>query len=120
MSPYATVEGTVASSGSSQPQHERKSPSQGGYTALTREFVVTNQYGIHARPAAMIVKTASRYEDDIIIEKDGNRVSAKAMLGLMTLEGSHGSRLKVTAEGEGAKDALDELEALFESKFDEE
>lgn len=87
---------------------------------LSREFAITNQYGIHARPAAMIVETASRFDADVVIEKDGNRVSAKSMLGLMTLEASHGSRLRVFVEGPDAEQALDELQILIESKFNEE
>ena len=95
---------------------ERKHQRSG---ALSREFAVLNQYGIHARPAAMIVQAASRHDADVVIEKDGNRVSAKSMLGLMTLEASHGSRLKVIVEGPDAQKVLDELQALIESRFNE-
>jgi phosphocarrier protein HPr len=84
-----------------------------------REFRILNQYGIHARPAAMFVKTASRYEAEVYVEKDGNRVSGKSIMGLMTLQASHGSRLKVVALGRDAEEVLDELQALIESKFDE-
>jgi phosphocarrier protein len=83
------------------------------------EFEILNQYGIHARPASLIVKTASRFDADIYIEKDGNRVSGKSMLGLMTLEASRGSKLRITVEGVDAEEAMGELQALFESKFDE-
>lgn len=89
-------------------------------SVLTEEFRILNQLGIHARPAALIVKTASRFAATITIEKDGNRVSGKSIMGLMTLEASHGSRLKVMVEGEDAEEALDQLKRLFESKFDEE
>ena len=85
--------------------------------ALVREFVITNQYGIHARPAAMIVETASRFDADVLIEKDGNRVSAKSMLGLMTLEASHGTKLRVIVEGPDAERVLDEFGALIDSNF---
>ncbi len=87
---------------------------------LSREFAITNQYGIHARPAAMIVETASRFDADVVIEKDGNRVSAKSMLGLMTLEASHGSKLKVFVGGPDAEQVLDELQCLIENRFNEE
>lgn len=89
-------------------------------TIVTRNLKILNQYGIHARPAALFVKTASRFDSDITVEKDGNRVSGKSIMGLMTLEGSCGSVLKVTAEGPDAEEALDELQALIESKFDED
>lgn len=87
---------------------------------ITKELKILNKYGIHARPAAIFVKTASRYESDIIIEKDGNKVSGKSIMGLMTLEASCGSVLKVTAEGIDAEDLINELEQLVLSKFDEE
>ncbi|MDD4873226.1 MAG: HPr family phosphocarrier protein [Kiritimatiellae bacterium] len=87
---------------------------------ITREFVILNQYGVHARPAALFVKTASRYDADIYVEKDGNRVSGKSIMGLMTLEASKGSKIKVSAKGIDAKEAMNELQALVENKFDEE
>jgi phosphocarrier protein HPr len=87
---------------------------------LTRELKIQNQYGIHARPAALFVKTASRYDCDIMVEKDGNEVSGKSIMGLMTLEASFGTTLKVTAEGADSEEALDELQALIDGKFDED
>ena len=85
----------------------------------TRTFEIRNQYGIHARPAALLVKTAARFDVDVTVEKDGNTVSGKSIMGLMTLEASRGSKLKVSASGMGAAQLLDELQALFESGFDE-
>ena len=87
---------------------------------ITRDFKILNQYGIHARPAALFVKTASRYEAEIFVEKDGTRVSGTSIMGLMTLEASRGSKLRVTAAGPDAEQALAELEALIQSKFDED
>ena len=87
---------------------------------ITKELKILNKYGIHARPAAIFVKTASQYESDIIIEKDGNKVSGKSIMGLMTLEASCGTVLKVTVEGIDAEELLSELEQLVLSKFDEE
>ena len=87
---------------------------------LTREFVVQNQYGIHARPAALFVKAASRYDSDVFVEKDGNRVSGKSIMGMMTLEASFGSRIRVIVEGPDAEAAMAELQALLESKFSED
>lgn len=87
---------------------------------ISREFVILNQYGVHARPAALFVKTASRYDSDIYVEKDGNRVSGKSIMGLMTLEASKGSKIRVSAEGPDAEEAMNELQALVESKFDED
>jgi phosphocarrier protein len=87
---------------------------------VTREMVIKNKYGIHARPAALLTKIASRYESDCYIEKNGNRVSGKSIMGLMTLEASHGSKLVVTAQGEDAEELLDEIEELVTQKFNEE
>ncbi len=87
---------------------------------MTRELTIQNQYGIHARPAALFVKTASRYDCDIMVEKDGNQVSGKSIMGLMTLEASLGTVLKVSADGLDAEEALDELQALVDGKFDED
>jgi len=88
---------------------------------LTRDFEIRNQYGIHARPAALFVKTASRFDADITVEKDGNRVSGKSIMGLMTLEAGRGAMLRITVSGVDGEEALDDLEALIvERKFDED
>ena len=91
-----------------------------GSGKLIRKLEIVNQYGIHARPAALFVKTAQRYDADVYVEKGDNRVSGKSIMGMMTLEASRGSVLKVIAEGEDAEQALDELQALIENKFDED
>ena len=84
------------------------------------ELEVLNQYGMHARPCALIVKTTSKFECDVAIEKDGNIVSGKSIMGLMSLQGSRGTRLLVSAAGPEAEELLDALEALFLRKFDED
>jgi phosphocarrier protein HPr len=88
--------------------------------SITRELVVTNKLGIHARPAAMFVKTANRFECDIFVEKDGEKVNGKSIMGLMMLAAGPGSRLKVQADGDDAARALGELEGLLQRKFDED
>jgi phosphocarrier protein len=85
-----------------------------------RELVVTNKLGIHARPAALFVKTANRFDCDVYVEKDGEKVNGKSIMGLMMLAAGPGSRLTVYAEGNGATDAVIELEALLKRKFDED
>lgn len=84
----------------------------------TREFTLLNKYGLHVRPAGLFAKISSRYDADVMVEKDGNVVSGKSIMALMTLEAVCGSTLRVTAEGAQAKEALDELEALVARKFD--
>ena len=84
---------------------------------LTRDVVVQNRYGIHARPAALLVKTASRFACEIFIEKNGVKVNAKSIMGLLTLEGNHGAQLQLHATGTDASEALDALVELFERRF---
>ncbi len=87
---------------------------------MMRELTISNQYGIHARPAALFVKAASRFDADISVEKDGTVVSGKIIIALMTLEAGRGSVLRVTAEGPDSEEALDHLEDLVvKRKFDE-
>ena len=88
--------------------------------AVTGEFTIKNKYGIHARPAALFVKAASRFDSEVLVEKGGNVVSGKSIMGLMTLEASLGTKLIITCKGHDAKDVLAELGALIEGGFDEE
>ncbi|HXG46540.1 MAG TPA: HPr family phosphocarrier protein [Methylomirabilota bacterium] len=87
---------------------------------VTRELVVVNKLGIHARPAAMFVKVANRFDCDVFVEKDGERVNGKSIMGLMMLAAGPGSKLLLIAEGEDAARAVVEIEALIKRKFDEE
>jgi len=87
---------------------------------LTKELTVVNKLGIHARPAAMFVKTASRFSCEIMVEKDGETVNGKSIMGLMMLAAGPGSRLTVHANGSDAENAVSELEALLQRKFDED
>lgn len=87
---------------------------------LTRDVVVLNRYGIHARPAALLVKTANRFPGEILIEKNGVKVNAKSIMGLLTLEGNHGAKLRIHAAGPEAAEALAALAELFARKFFED
>ncbi|HMJ66261.1 MAG TPA: HPr family phosphocarrier protein [Candidatus Binatia bacterium] len=87
---------------------------------ITKELVVINKLGIHARPAAMFVKTANRFDCDIFVEKDGERVNGKSIMGLMMLAAGPGSKLLICAEGEDAARAVVDLEGLLKRKFDED
>ena len=73
---------------------------------------------MHVRPAGLFAKTASKYDAEIEVEKDGNVVSGKSIMALMTLEAVCGSVLKISASGPQAEEALDELAALVARKFD--
>ncbi len=84
----------------------------------TRDLVLINKYGLHVRPAGLFAKIASRFDADVEVEKDGNVVSGKSIMALMTLEATCGTKLAVTATGPQAHEVLDELEALVQRKFD--
>ena len=75
--------------------------------------------GIHARPAAMIVRIANKYPDEVVVEKDDEQVTGKSIMGLMMLAAGQGSVLKFTVTGDSADKMLEEMEKLFERQFDE-
>ena len=85
---------------------------------ITRELRLLNKYGMHVRPAGLFAKTASKYDAEVEVEKDGNVVSGKSIMALMTLEAVNGTVLKVTASGPQAVEVLDDLESLIARKFD--
>jgi phosphocarrier protein HPr len=86
---------------------------------VKQEITVSNQYGIHARPAALIAKTAGKFAADVWLEKDGVSVNAKSILNVMTLAADHGEKIRIGAQGDGEKQAVDELVLLFDSGFNE-
>jgi len=83
------------------------------------ELTVSNKMGIHARPAAMIVRVANKYAADVMVEKDDEQVNGKSIMGLMMLAAGNGSRLRVIASGNDADALLEEMTRLFERKFEE-
>ena len=88
--------------------------------SVEKVLTVVNQLGIHARPAAMIVRVSNKYQCDIFFEKDDEQVNGKSIMGLMMLAAGQGSEIKGIAVGDGAEECLAELDSLFKSKFDEE
>jgi phosphocarrier protein len=84
------------------------------------EVVIENRNGLHARPAAMFVKISSRYRAEVWVEKDGERVNGKSIMGLMMLAAGKGSRLMVIAEGADAEKAVAEIKNLVGTRFGEE
>ena len=87
---------------------------------LTKELTIQNKSGIHARPAAMFVKVANRFGSDIFVEKDGEKINGKSIMGLMMLAAGPGSKVTLHVKGADAAAAITELEALVQRKFDEE
>ena len=88
-----------------------------GSSIMTRDFKVLNKWGVHARPAAEFVKTANRFNCDIFVEKDGEKVNGKSIMGLLMLAAGPGSKLTVHAQGHDASQALAEIEALINRRF---
>jgi phosphocarrier protein len=96
-----------------------KSEATANSQTLTRELVVQNKMGIHARPAAMVVRITNRFRAEVMVEKDDEQVNGKSIMGLMMLAAAKGSKVRFIATGEDAATMLSELEALFARKFDE-
>jgi len=89
-------------------------------TIREKDVTIQNRNGLHARPAAMFVKTASRFQAAVWVEKDGERINGKSIMGLMMLAAGKGSTLHIIAEGADAEQVIAELERLVGSNFGEE
>ncbi len=85
----------------------------------SKEITITNKLGIHARPAAQFVKTANIFDADITVEKDGEEIDGKSIMGLMMLAAGHGATLIISSEGPQAQEALDALVALVQKDFED-
>ena len=85
-----------------------------------REIVVKNRAGIHARPAALIVQTAGKFDSKIMFQKDGEAINAKSIMGIITLGAAYNTALTITADGSDEAAAVDALATLFENRFEEE
>ncbi|ABC76542.1 HPr family phosphocarrier protein [Syntrophus aciditrophicus] len=86
---------------------------------VIRTFELKNKLGLHARVAAKLVTVARGFKSRIFLERDGQEVNGKSLLGILTLACPQGSRVTVRVEGADALQAMDNLEQLFESKFGE-
>ena len=86
----------------------------------SKDLPIENRNGLHARPAALFVKTSSRFRSEVWVEKDGEKVNGKSIMGLMMLAAGKGSVLRITAEGDDAALVMQELEHLISTRFGEE
>jgi phosphocarrier protein len=84
-----------------------------------RELNVPNKLGIHARPAAMIVRLANKFHAEVLVDKGDEQVDGKSIMGLLILAAEHGSKLRFIASGDDAEDMLDAIAELFRRNFDE-
>ena len=87
---------------------------------IRKEIEIINELGIHARPAAKIVKIASLSSANFWISKDGQRVNGKSIMGVMMLAAEKGSTVIIEADGEGDTELIEAVEKLILSKFDED
>jgi phosphocarrier protein HPr len=87
---------------------------------VEREITILNRLGLHARPAAMFVRVAARYRAEIWVDKEGEQVNGKSIMGLMMLAAGQGSKLHIWAEGPDAAEAVRDLEALIKTRFNED
>ena len=85
----------------------------------SKELTILNPLGMHARPSARFVKVSNRFKSEIWVEKDGEQVNGKSIMGLMMLAAGQGSKLRVTAAGPDAEKAIEEIETLVQAHFDE-
>lgn len=84
---------------------------------ITRNVTVRNSQGLHARPADLLVREASRHQAEIMLEKDGCRVDCRSILSLLTLGAEYGTELSLCAEGVDAEQAVETIAQLFENGF---
>jgi phosphocarrier protein HPr len=87
---------------------------------IEKELTVVNRLGLHARPAAMFVRIASRHPAEIWVSKEGEEVNGKSIMGLMMLAAGQGSTLRIRCDGPDADKAMEELEDLIKAGFNED
>ena len=87
---------------------------------IEKELTVVNRLGLHARPAAMFVRIASRHRAEIWVAKEGEEINGKSIMGLMMLAAGQGSKLLIRCDGPDADKAMEELEELIKAGFNED
>ncbi|MBN2652685.1 MAG: HPr family phosphocarrier protein [Spirochaetales bacterium] len=86
---------------------------------IEKESEILNRAGIHARPATKIVEIANKFKSNIFIEKDGNKINAKSIMGILTLGASYKSKITISIDGEDEQEAAEEIFSLFDNRFEE-
>jgi len=87
---------------------------------VTQEVTIVNKLGLHARPAALLVKTAGKFSSDIIFRKGNLEINGKSIMGVMMLAAEQGAKIIIRVEGSDEKQALKAIVEIFETKFGEE
>jgi phosphocarrier protein HPr len=98
----------------------RKTNRTSSVEKLEKELTIVNRLGLHARPAAMFVRIASRHRSEIWVAKEGEEVNGKSIMGLMMLAAGQGSKLRIRCDGPDAEKAMQELEELIKVGFNED
>lgn len=86
---------------------------------ISRELTITNTIGLHARPATFFIQKANAYKCSVWVEKEDRKVNAKSLLGVLSLGIAQGMTIKLIADGSDESEALDGLEALVRTGFQE-
>ncbi len=86
---------------------------------LQRTFLIVNTLGLHARAAAQLVQTANRFQSEVLVERDGQSVNGKSIMGVLMLAAAKGTEIQVVCEGPDAEPALAALARLIEAGFGE-
>lgn len=87
---------------------------------VKKEIEIVNKLGLHARPAALLVQKVGKFKSEISLEKEGQKINGKSIMGVMMLAAERGSIIVIRAEGEDEAEAVEALVKLIESKFEEE
>jgi phosphocarrier protein len=87
---------------------------------IEKKITIINKLGLHARAAAKLINTTSRFSCDVRLEKDDREVDGKSIMSVMMLAASRGTELTVKTQGEDQDEALSAIEALINNRFDEE
>ena len=106
-----------------QPEEDKPEsmrPARPGVKKVKKEIAIVNCFGLHLRHAARFAQMANRFRGDVWVAKDGTEVNGKSILGLITLGATQGARLRIRIEGADAAEAMQEIERLIQSWFDED
>ena len=86
---------------------------------ISQKLTIINKLGLHARAASKLVNTAGQFESDVFIDKQGNRINAKSIMGVMMLAASKGTEILLEVDGNDEQDCMQAIVQLIDSRFDE-
>ena len=93
---------------------------QGKDSNLAQTFTIKNKLGLHARAAALFVQLSNKFDSEILVEKSGQEVNGKSIMGILILAATQGSKITVKADGQDAAVAIEELGKLIDAGFGED